>query len=143
MPDIMEISGVLSKGLAKEACPGGLDLRDALALATIRKLRRARRVRRAKVRRVAPRPRRLVPAGMTAERALELAERFLRENRKPLAIAWARQAENRAKAEGKSAIVRRAQEIIKTVRGEAVAALLGGQLHDIDGIVMGRLMGIW
>ena len=128
-----------------------MDLRQALALATIKKLRRRRAKKAAAARRHKGvrvkggrhvRARRALPGGMSAEKALELAERFFREGRKPLAIAWARQAQNRAKVEGKSTINRRADEIIKSIRGEAVAkamALLG----DSDGIAMGKIMGLW
>jgi hypothetical protein len=147
MPNIMEISGLATGG----------GLKQALQLATIKKLR-ARRARKAAKKRkkksapkrrkslkgmgAKPKRRRALPGGMTAEKALELAERFVKEGKKPLAIAWARQAENRAKQEGRTAIVRRAQEIVKEIRG--VAALKGMAVHgDIEGVVMGRLMGLW
>ena len=157
MPNIMEISGMLSGAPGQGG--GLMDLRKALALHTVKKIRAARKVKAKKARkgRKTKAARRVkgrrglgqeqkvqrapLPGGMNAGKALELAERFFREGKRPLAIAWARQAENRGKAEGKSAIVRRAGEIIKEIRGAAVLQALA-QYGDVKGLAMAQVMGI-
>lgn len=137
MPNIMEISGLLSGRMGRLRGlkgPGGLmDLRNALGKPGKKQKRAKHKVSR-KAMRALP--------GPGAERALEIAEKMFADGKKPLAIAWARQAEKKAMAEGKSAIKARAQEIIKVVRGEAAAKLMAG-FGDVDGIVMGRMMGLW
>jgi hypothetical protein len=142
MPSIMEISGTGDGGI--------MDLRQALAAHTVAKMKRRMAKKRKKSRKAMKishktgrRMRAALPGGMNAAKALELAERFFREGRKPLAIAWARQAENRAKAEGgASAIGRRAGEIIKAIRGEAALKALA-TFGDVSAIANGRLLGLW
>lgn len=146
MPNIMEISGLLSGRMgrlngrlgkvAAAGRPGLMDLRNALGKGKVMKRRK-----KAVAKKVGPRAVRALP-GPNAERALEVAEKMLAEGKKPLAIAWARQAEKKGQAEGKSAIVRRAQEIVKFVRGEAALKMMAG-FGDIDGVVLGRMMGLW
>jgi hypothetical protein len=145
MPSIMEISGTGDGGI--------MDLKQALAAVTVAKMRRrmakkAKKSRKArKAMKVAHkgrgRMRAVVPGGMNASKAIELAERFFREGRKPLSIMWARRAENLAKSEaGGSAIARRANEIIKAVRGEAALKALAA-FGDVSAIANGRLLGLW
>lgn len=141
MPSIMEISGLLSGRMGalarlkrRRKMAGLMDLRNALG-----KHKKARK----KVRRThaSPRGARALP-GPTAERALEVAEKMLADGKKPMAIMWARQAEVKGKAAGKSAVVRRAQEIIKAIRGEMVLKTAAG-LGDVEMIYMGRHLGLW
>ena len=80
--------------------------------------------------------------GPSAERALEIAEQMFAKGKKALALAWAKQAINKAKREDRQDIIDRANEIIKAVRGE-VAIKMMGDIGDIDGLVMGRIMGLW
>lgn len=140
MPNIMEISGLLSgrrlrsRGRKGLRGAGMMDLRDALG-----KPRGKKKAK--KMHRPSKRAMRALP-GPNAERALEIAEKMFADGKKPLAIAWARQAEKKAVVEGKSAVKHRATELIKMVRGEAAAKLMAG-FGDVDGIVMGRLMGLW
>lgn len=143
MPNIMEISGLLSGRMGRlngklgrlgNARPGLMDLRNALG-----------KGKKVKSRKISSKPSqkafRKLP-GPNAQRALEIAEKLFAEGKKPLAIAWARQAENKAVAEGNSAVRHRATQLIKIVRGEAAAKLMAG-FGDVDGIVMGRMMGLW
>ena len=140
MPNIMEISGLLGgrigslgrrRKLNRKAAL--MDLRDALG--------KGKKKRHKKMHRPTKKALRALP-GPNAERALEIAEKMVAEGKKPLAIAWARQAEKKAVHEGKSAIKHRATELVKMIRGEAAAKLMAG-FGDVDGIVMGRLMGLW
>lgn len=133
MPNIMEISGLLSGRGRRRGLKGLMDLRQALGA---RKAKKSK-----KVRKVGKRAMRALPGG-NAEQKLAVAEKMFAEGKKPLAIAWARQAENRAIAEGKSAVKHRATQLIKIIRGEAAAKLMAG-FGDVDGIVMGRIMGLW
>jgi hypothetical protein len=137
----MEISGLLSgrRGIQRRRrkMAGLMDLRNALGVAKKAKKHRKKRMTHAPVSRGV----RALP-GPTAERALEIAEKMLAEGKKPLAIAWARQAENKGRAAGKSAVIRRAHEIIKAVRGEAVLKTAAG-FGDIEMIYMGRHLGLW
>lgn len=139
MPNIMEISGLLSGRMGrlqrKRGLKGLMDLRNALGA----QRKKAKKVK--KMRKPGRKALRALP-GPNAERALEIAEKMFADGKKPLAIAWARQAEKKAIAEGKSAVKHRATELIKMVRGEAAAKLMAG-FGDVDGIVMGRLMGLW
>ena len=141
MPNVMEISGLLGGRLGRMngAVKGLRDLRSALGKPK-RKMK-SRKVSKPKAHGMTRKAARALP-GPNAERALEVAEKMFNEGKKPLAIAWARQAEKKAIAEGKPAIKARAQELIKMVRGEAAAKLMAG-FGDVDGIVMGRLMGLW
>ena len=148
MPNIMEISGLLSGRmgrLRRHRKMGALmDLRNALGAG--KKGKKSRKHRSRKVGHSAAvkhgsKGVRALP-GPNAGRALEVAEKMLAEGKKPLAIAWARQAEIKGRAEGRSAIVRRAQEIIKAVRGEAVLKTAAG-FGDIEMIYMGRHLGLW
>ena len=141
MPSIMEISGLLSGRLGRHrrhrglrGAQGMMDLRNALG-----KPRKHRKKH--TVKKVSQKAVRALP-GPNAGRALEIAEKMMAEGKKPLAIAWARQAEKKAMAEGNHAVKARAQEIIKMVRGEAAAKLMAG-FGDVDGIVLGRMMGLW
>lgn len=139
MPNIMEISGLLNGRMGRLSGKVGAvrGLRNLkAALGKPKKAKKASRPRP-----ISQKAARALP-GPNAERALEVAERMFNEGKKPLAIAWARQAEKKAIAEGKPAIKARAQELIKMVRGEAAAKLMAG-FGDVDGIVMGRLMGLW
>ena len=136
MPDIMEISGLLGGGLGRRH-RRGMDLREALVIKGLGRSRR-RKISKAKV---SPATRRVLAIGPTAERALQIAEDMLAQGKKPLAVAWARQAEIKAKAAGKSMIARRAQEIIKEVRGEAVLHA-AANLGDVEMIFLGRKLGL-
>jgi len=144
MPNIMEISGLASgrmgmlgraRRLRKFRGANLMDLRNALAMGK-GKAKKAK-----KMRHPTKKALRALPGG-NAEQKLAVAEKMFAEGKKPLAIAWARQAENRAIAEGKSAIKHRATQLIKIIRGEAAAKLMAG-FGDVDGIVMGRMMGLW
>lgn len=139
MPSIMEISGLLSGGLR-----GGrlgraelMDLRSALG-----RERKAKKVRRR--RKTAPKALKIGirPIGPSAERMLEIAEMQYAKGQKPLALAWATRAMKRAKAEGKTAVAQRAEELIKTVRGEAILKTAAG-LNDLAVIYLGHKMGLF
>jgi hypothetical protein len=134
MPNIMEISGLLSgRGRRKRALRGLMDLRNALAS--------PKGKRRRKVRKVSAKASRALP-GPSAMRMLEIAEKLYADGKKPLALAWAARAAKRAAQEKNSAVQQRALELIKLIRGEAAAKLMAG-FGDVDGIVMGRLRGLW
>lgn len=82
---------------------------------------------------------------LPAERQIAIAEKMASDPRpqvRRLAINWANWALENAKKEKNKLVAKRAEDIIKRLRGEAVVAALGG-LGDIDGIVMGRMMGLW
>lgn len=79
---------------------------------------------------------------ISAAKALEVAERLLAENKPQGAFIWARRAHKEAKTEKKSAIAKRATEIIKFLRGSAAVRMLAS-LGDIDGIIQGRKLGLW
>lgn len=79
---------------------------------------------------------------MSAGKALEVAERLLVENKPQGAYIWARRAYKQAKAQGKSAIVKRAIEVIKALRGATAVRMLAA-LGDIEGILQGRKLGLW
>jgi hypothetical protein len=128
MPNIIEISGLLS-GKGRKCKMGRLAA----------KKKRGRRI--PKVKTSGQKKKKKLP-GPSAERALEIAEKMMAQGKKPLAIAWARQAINKAKVEGRADVAQRANEIIKTVRGSE-ALKMAAQLGDVDGLVMGRLLGLW
>ena len=79
---------------------------------------------------------------ISAAKALEVAERLLIENKPQGAYIWARRALKQAQTEKKSAIAKRAKEIIKALRGSAAIKMLAA-LGDIDGIIQGRKLGLW
>ena len=146
MPDIMEISGLLSGGRMPTLGLGrGIaDLRAALGKvrrkakkAKVKKVRRIRRKAAPKVLKVGVRP-----VGPSAERMLEIAEMMYAKGKKPLALAWATRAVKQAQAEGKSEVARRAGELIKTIRGEAVLKTAAG-LSDVRMIYLGAKLGLW
>ena len=76
------------------------------------------------------------------QRKIALAERFFAEGKKGLALMWAAQAEKAAAKVRSLSVKRRAQDIIKAVRGQQALKSLSS-IGDIDGIVQGRLLGLW
>ena len=125
MPNLIELSGLLN------GSAGGVPMDDyRYQMSLLENLAQSNSVKGSKKRK-----------GITAEKALEVAERLFLA-KKAAAFLWARRAEKIAKAEGKSKIVKRAQEIIKAVRGAAVVTAMAA-LGDVDGIVLGRELGLW
>ena len=79
---------------------------------------------------------------ISAAKALEVAERLMIAGNANMAYIWARRAHKLGQAEKKSAITKRAKEIIKALRGSAAIKMLAA-LGDIDGIIQGRKLGLW
>lgn len=153
MPNIMEISGLLGRGMGRVGRTAGspwnatsiMDLRSALGAK--RGKRRKKRSKKAKVRRVVhaqkisrKRYARPLP-GPSAERMLEIAEAMYAKSNKALALAWGSRALKRAKLEGKGDVATRANELIKQIRGEAMLKTAAG-LNDVEVIHLGRMLGL-
>jgi len=79
---------------------------------------------------------------MPAERQMDVAERLAAKGARALAMNWAIWAREKAKVEKNKKVLQQAEALIKRLRGEAAVSALAG-LGDIDGIVMGRMMGLW
>lgn len=81
-------------------------------------------------------------AGIPSHQALKIAEKQLEKGNRPLAIAWAVQAGNKARAEGRDDVAQRADDIVKMVRGQAMLKVLA-EFGDVDGVIKGRVAGLW
>jgi len=80
--------------------------------------------------------------GPSAQRSLEIAEAMLAKGNKRLALAWAAQALKKAQIEGKSEVARRAQALIKKIRGSAALQAFG-VTGDVEGFMLGQYLGMW
>lgn len=125
MPNLIELSGLL-----------GAARRRRIRAAMVEEQKLASRAKTAKA---ASRQR---MRGPSAQRSLEIAEAMLAKGNKRLALAWAAQALKKAQFEGRSDIARRAQALIKKIRGSAALQAFGVS-GDIEGFMLGQYLGMW
>lgn len=137
MPNMCEIDALLSGGLSGFSKKGRTivsakstlsDLRQALSDADAKP-----RSRRSKSK---------LPPGPSAARMLEIAESNLEKGKQKIALMWGVRAVKRAKAEKKTEIRKRADELVKVVRGQ-MALKIASSLGDMELLQLGRMHGIW
>lgn len=155
MPNMCELDALLAGGTSGLGNAGPLsaklikaakisDLRDALSEGTKKKSRtkKSKAKPKAKSKAKSKAKTRKLPPGPSAKRMLEIAEAQYAKGQKNLALAWGARAIKRAEAEGEMEVKQKAEELVKMIRGQEVLKALSG-LGDVDGLVMGRLAGLW
>jgi len=137
VPNTCEIDALLAGGLRGL---GKLPARTIVSAHTISDLRAA--LGDTMPKKASSKSKKKLPPGPSAERMLEIAEAQLEKGNRNLALAWGARAVKRAGAENKKAVQAKAEELVKMIRGQEVLKALGG-LGDIDGLIAGRMMGLW